>query len=358
MRRIQKLLPLLLAMTLLFAAAIPAFAADAKGTVTVKYVTGDNNKTIAKTRTLTGTPGKHFSVKTPQIKGYTFIGFTDDHPNDFTYPKGKMTVYVRYAKGVSATVRYTDMYGNTIYPSAVLSGIPGASYTVNRPYIKGYTLTQIQDPNHGVFGTRSHTVQVLYASSGAPTPAPTTTVRLTVQSIEQGTGRVLKSIADQNVMLPMQINLSGYNHQVPGYTYLSTLVNGVPTSSGTVALRGDTTVSYVYCGSVPTPDPVVEDATLYVYSVNEDTGDFIATVYSGNVKKGSSFSLSAPSYHGYDYDHTEVNGGPDWSSSITVQYDTTVVYYYHQLFLDPAPAPLPEPEPTYGPIPDPEPYWD
>ena len=351
MRKIKKLLPLLLVLMLLLTAAAPALAASSgKATVTVKYVTGDQNKTIAKNRMLTGTPGKHFSVKVPDIKGYTFIGFSDNHPNDFVYPMAKLTDLPHYAKGVSVTVKYTDMYGKSIYPTAKLSAIPGAAYTVDRPYIQGYTLSQIQDSKHGVFVSKSHTVTVLYTSNGVPTPAPTTNVRLTVQSVELGTGNVLKTMVNQAVMLPMTINLGSYSHQVPGYCYYTTLVNGVTVSSNTVTLRGDTTVSFVYTGSIPTPPPVVVDATLYVCAVDADTGDIIDNIYSGNVTKGSSFRLSAPSYRSYTYDHTEVNGGPDWSSSITVNYDTVVIYYYHMLYQDVPVAIDPTPYPY---IPDP-----
>ncbi len=347
MRSIKKLLPLLLVLLLLLAAAAPALADNSgKATVTVKYVTGDKNKTIAKNRILTGTPGKHFSVKVPDIKGYTFIGFSDDHPNDFVYPKNKMTVLVHYAKGATVTVKYLDNYGNTIYPFAKLTGIAGAAYTVATPYIQGYTFSQIKDANHGVFGSKNSTVTVTYISSSAPTPAPTTQVRLTVQSVELNSGTVLKNITNQAVALPATINLSNYNHQVPGYSYYTTLVNGAPASSNIISLHGDTTVSFVYSGYIPTPPPVVRDASLYVYAVDEDTGDILSTIYSGNMQQGSSFRLNPPSFNGYAYDYTEVNGGPNWSSSITINYDTVVVYYYNMLYLkdvpvavDPTPAP-------------------
>lgn len=353
MRTMKKLLPLLLVLLLLLTAAAPVFAeSSGKATVTVKYVTGDKNKTIAKNRTITGTPGKHFSVKVRDIAGYTFIGFSDDHPNDFVFPKNKMTVLVHYAKGAAATVKYLDTYGNTIYPSVKLTGIPGAVYTINTPSIQGYVLSQVQDPNHGVFSSKGNTVKVIYTPTGIPTPAPTTQVRLTVQSVEIGSGAVLKNITNQAVMLPATINLSNYNHQVPGYSYYTTLVNGVTPSSNLVSLHGDTTVSFVYSGNIPTPPPVVKDATLYVYAIDEDTGDILSTIYSGNMRQGSSFRLSPPSFNGYAYDYTEVNGGPDWSSSITVNYDTVVVYYYNMLYMRDVPVAVdPTPDPYDPDIP-------
>lgn len=331
MKNIKRIFPLLLAFIMVFALSASAFAAS-KGVVTIKYVTGENNKQISKSKTMSGTPGKHFSVKVPTIKGYTYIGFTDSVDNDFTYPEKSMTVLVHYAKSVSATINYLDTYGNVIAKKTTVSGSEGQSYTVATPYISGYSLMQIQDPENGVFGHSNHTINVYY-SAGSIVPAATSSVQLTIQSVDRDTNGVLQTLLSQQVMLPRTINFSAYSHTVPGYTFIGTMVNGIMNYNSSVTLTGNTTINFLYTKNQPWPSPIAQYATLTVTAVDADTGSVISVLRCENVPAGTNVSINPPAMNGYAYDHTEVNGNLGYTSSVTVNYDTDVDYYYHMLYL-------------------------
>ncbi len=344
----KKLLSIILVLVLIFAVAAPAFA-QTQSKVTVKYVTGDNNKTIAKNKTLTGTPGKHFSVKVADIKGYTFIGFSDGGKNDFVFPQKSMTILVHYAKTVKATIKYEDTYGNEISPSKTIRGYEDMAYAVDSPYISGYSLKQVQDPRNGVFGASNHTIHVIY-SGGGVAPVRYNTAHLVVRSVNAYSGAVLLTIVDQTVTLPIRIDLSGYGHYVPGYTFCGVTVNGVRTNANVLQLSGDTVVNYLY--TMDTPTPIDDNASLYAAAVDVGTGDVITVLRNGNVPRGTKFYIDPRSFNGYALDHVEVNGNYSYNSFVTVNYDTNVIYYYQRLLLtDPITTPLTTP--VTSPVTDP-----
>lgn len=344
MRKMKKLLVWMLILAFLAAFAMPAAASTT--TVTVKYVTGEKNKTIAKSAKITGEPGDFFQVDIKDIKGYTYIGFTHPSENSFIFPDKDITMLVHYAKGVKATVNYVDQNGSTILASTSLSGKTGDSYTVPQPYIQGYTFAHIKDPEHGLFGDKNHTITVVYNRvNWAPSA---TMVNLRVQCVDQDSGKVLMVITDSNVPISTVVNLNSYNHNIPGHSFTGVSVNGAPATRGTISLGGDTLITYYYISGQPWPIPVVETAHLYVYAVCEETGDVIRVLQDQDVQIGTIVSLVPPSLPSFEYDYTDVGGAQRRGNSIIVNYDTVVAYYYRMLFLGGTPGAGPSAGPLAG----------
>ncbi len=333
--RKQKLTALLLSVLLLLTVAVPALAAS-KVTVTVKYVTGEKNKKIAEPDKITGVPGAYFQVKLKDISGYTFIGFTHNKNNNFIFPDKSITMLAHYAKQDGITVKYVDEKGNKIADSANVGGLEGQAYTVNTPYISGYSFLRVEDPNNGVIRTDSKTVKVVYRAVNASALPPVgQMMHLRVMSVDQGTGAMLNLIENSDKPYGVQISINDYKHTVPGYQFTGVTVNGVAATSTIVPLTKDTEVVYYYKTNSYWTQPVVHDATLLVRGVDESTGRVFREFYNNVVSYGSAMALNPPVIQDYSYDYCTVSGAQVMNRTITIYNDTVVTYFYKPLWRPP-----------------------
>ncbi|MDD4074550.1 MAG: MucBP domain-containing protein [Eubacteriales bacterium] len=330
--RKQKLTALLLSVLLLFAVAAPALAAS-QVTVTVKYVTGEKNLKIAEPEKITGTPGAYFQVNLKEISGYTFVGFTHNKNNSFIFPDKSITMLAHYAKVDGITVKYVDENGNKIADSVTVGGHEGQVYTVNTPYIAGYSFLRVEDPNNGVIKASNKSIKVVYRAVNAVTMPPVgQMMHLRVRSVDQDTGAMLNLIENSDKPYGIKINISDYQHAVSGYQFTGVTVNGVAATSTIVPLTKDTDIVYYYKTNSSWIQPIVHEASLVVRGVDESTGRVFREFYNDGVSYGSAMALNPPSVEDYSYDYCTVSGAQVMNRTITIYNDTVVTYFYKPLW--------------------------
>lgn len=154
-----------------------------QGSVTARYL-DEKGQTIKEDEQFKGTLGSPFSLKTPEISGYTFKYVTGQTQGLFTETAQTTTfVYEKSAVPInqgSVTARYLDEKGQLIKDEEHFAGALGSSYSLTTPEISGYTFKYVTGATEGTYTNSPQTTTFVYtknltASSDDSDPAQRST---------------------------------------------------------------------------------------------------------------------------------------------------------------------------------------
>lgn len=139
-----------------------------QGSVTAHYL-DENGQVIKDDEQFKGALGSPFSLKTPEISGYTFKYVTGPTQGLFTETAQTTTfVYEKSAVPInqgSITARYLDENGQLIKDEEHFTGVLGSSYSLKTPEISGYTFKYVTGVTEGTFTNSPQITTFVYAKN-------------------------------------------------------------------------------------------------------------------------------------------------------------------------------------------------
>ena len=235
--------------------------------VIVKYLEKDNtpednsdNKVIEKEVKIEGYEGKKYQSEQKEIKGYTFIGSTENTEGEMKREKIEVIYY--YAQNTKVIVKHMeqdntpeDDSDNKILETEKIEGYEGKKYKTEQKEIEGYTFVGSSENTEGIMKKEEIEVIYYYAKN----------TKVTVKYLEKDN---TQDDNTDNKVLFTEIIINGYEgkkykteqKEIKGYTFVGSTEN----TEGTMT-KEEIEVIYYYA----------QNTKVIVQHIDKQTGEIL-----------------------------------------------------------------------------------
>ncbi len=266
------------------------------GSVVVHYQDNEGN-TIRPDEIFDGDIGESYQAIQYNIPKYKFDKVIGEESGLIEKDVKVITmIYIPMASNVIA--RYIDEGGNTIVADKIYSGGIGQSYQTEKKEIKGWKLEKIEGQESGVFSDEVQVVKYIYKRIG----------HLTVRCVDIHGNKILD---DKIYTGYINEDYSMVHPEIDSYEFVK--ANGLETGQFKIE---DQILEYVYEKFVK--------GTVLIQCVDEKGNRIVSDREIGG-KVGTSYNISIPTFHGYEYIKTQ------GQSSGKYQTERAIVKFIYKL---------------------------